>query len=421
MSKNPCICCRAILAAAVIGLSASFADGQELTLPACAPTAPHFCADVAYFYSDGSPVLNVYYNVCNEGLQFIKTGGGFRASADVLVVLLDEKKRQVAGDTYRVRLRASRYEETTSVDSCVTRILSFKARAGDYSMALSTFDGDSQRKSTIEARIQLPSYDNLPALSDLAFLCVGDEPGTSRWNGLIPNVKRVYDTAKEDVRFYYEVYHPESGDSVVIGIQVLDGTGQTLYETSGVSAGTGRTTHLDRLPSEKLSNGRYVLRLVMMGSNGEPRAERVKEFEVVAESFYFGRDADVAMALLTYVASNSLIEAFADADTANRKRIWQQFWREKDPTPGTPKNEFYDEHLRRFRYANDRFTTSLTEGWRTDRGRIYIMYGEPDEIETYPIEVGRNPMEIWYYFSRGRRFIFVDETGFGDYTLVREQ
>jgi GWxTD domain-containing protein len=412
---------KVVLLPVVIAVTASCAGGQQVVLPACSPTSPHFCADAAYFLRVDSPVLEVYFNVCNEGLQFVRTDNGFRASADVLVVLLDKKKRQVAGDTYRVKLRASRYEETTSVDSCETRVLAFGAEPGDYGMVISTLDGDSRRKSTIEARIQIPAFDVRPALSDMILLCMDGEAKTSRWNGFLPNVKRVYDTATEDVRFYYEIYHPEDGDSVVVDIRVLDGGGQTIYETSGVSVGTGRTTHMDTVPSDGLSNGRYSIRIAMSGSDGRLIAERTKEFEVVAESFYFGRDAEIAVALLTYIASNSLIEAFTEAGPEDRKRIWQRFWREQDPTPGTPRNEFYDEHLRRFRYANEHFAASLSEGWRTDRGRVYIMYGEPDEIETYPIEVGRNPMEIWYYFSRGKRFVFVDETGFGDYTLVREQ
>jgi GWxTD domain-containing protein len=74
--------------------------------------------------------------------------------------------------------------------------------------------------------------------------------------------------------------------------------------------------------------------------------------------------------------------------------------------------------VKRFRYANMNFAAGMSEGWRTDRGRIYILEGPPDEIESYSMEIDRNPTEVWFYFDNGRRYVFVDETGFGDYILV---
>ncbi|MEE9500910.1 MAG: GWxTD domain-containing protein, partial [Candidatus Aminicenantaceae bacterium] len=61
-----------------------------------------------------------------------------------------------------------------------------------------------------------------------------------------------------------------------------------------------------------------------------------------------------------------------------------EFWRHRDPTPGTPRNEFKEEHHRRIDYANERFGgTTPFDGWATDRGKFYIMLGEPVYIERY--------------------------------------
>lgn len=67
-----------------------------------------------------------------------------------------------------------------------------------------------------------------------------------------------------------------------------------------------------------------------------------------------------------------------------RKEFIEQFWLHRDPTPGTPENEFKDEHYRRVAQANLRFPTATgTPGWKTDRGRIYITFGPPDEIDDH--------------------------------------
>jgi GWxTD domain-containing protein len=123
---------------------------------------------------------------------------------------------------------------------------------------------------------------------------------------------------------------------------------------------------------------------------------------------------------------------------AERDHFIEQFWARRDPTPGTPENEFKDEHYRRIAYANGRFTISALPGWKTDRGRIYIQYGPPDEIDSHPSggaytresEQGGGqtvtyPFEQWRY-----RFIegignsvileFVDKAKTGDYRLTMD-
>ena len=75
--------------------------------------------------------------------------------------------------------------------------------------------------------------------------------------------------------------------------------------------------------------------------------------------------------------------------TADRKAFIEEFWRRHNPTPGTPENEFKDEHDRRVAYANARWQFASGAGWKSDRGRIYIIYGPPDEIEDHPLKFQR--------------------------------
>jgi GWxTD domain-containing protein len=113
----------------------------------------------------------------------------------------------------------------------------------------------------------------------------------------------------------------------------------------------------------------------------------------------------------------------------------QAFWLRRDPTPDSEANEFKQEHYRRIAYANRRFACDIP-GWRTDRGRIYIWYGPPDEIEAHPSgerrvrpaeegggETATYPFEKWRYrFLEGvgadATMEFVDGEGRGNYRLV---
>ena len=91
---------------------------------------------------------------------------------------------------------------------------------------------------------------------------------------------------------------------------------------------------------------------------------------------------------VVYIITPAEKALFEQVETdQQRDALMQKFWRDRDPTPGTPENEFREEHYRRIAYANTRWGTGAsTPGWRTDRGRILIVHGPPDEIEVHPTE-----------------------------------
>src|SRR4030081_3347238 len=85
-----------------------------------------------------------------------------------------------------------------------------------------------------------------------------------------------------------------------------------------------------------------------------------------------------------YIITDEERTAFRRLQTDDeREQFIEQFWLRRDPTPDTVENEFKEEHYRRIQYANDRFASGIP-GWKTDRGRIYIIWGPADEIESHP-------------------------------------
>jgi GWxTD domain-containing protein len=119
-----------------------------------------------------------------------------------------------------------------------------------------------------------------------------------------------------------------------------------------------------------------------------------------------------------------------------REQFIEAFWRRRDPDPDTEVNEYLEEHYERIAYANQHFASGIP-GWKTDRGRIYIMYGPPNEKETHPTggeydrpsyEGGGStttyPFEDWFYryipgVGSGIEIEFVDPTGTGEYRIAR--
>jgi GWxTD domain-containing protein len=140
---------------------------------------------------------------------------------------------------------------------------------------------------------------------------------------------------------------------------------------------------------------------------------------------------------VTYVITDEERKAFKKLATDDeRERFIEEFWRRRDPDPDTDENEFKEEYYERIAYANEHFASGIP-GWKSDRGRIWIMYGKPDERETHPMggnyerpsyegggSTSTYPFETWFYryiagVGSGVEIEFVDPTGSGEYRIAR--
>ena len=140
---------------------------------------------------------------------------------------------------------------------------------------------------------------------------------------------------------------------------------------------------------------------------------------------------------VSYIITDEERKAFKTLKTdEERDQFIEQFWLRRDPDPDTNENEYKDQFYERIQYANEKYASGIP-GWKTDRGRIYIMFGKPDEIESHPAggpyerpsyQGGGNtstyPFEIWWYryiegIGSDIEIEFVDPSGSGEYRIAR--
>lgn len=128
---------------------------------------------------------------------------------------------------------------------------------------------------------------------------------------------------------------------------------------------------------------------------------------------------------VVYIISDDEKKLFLTIPTEeDRDKFIERFWLDRDPTPGTPQNEYKEEHYRRIEYANSFFSSSWTaDGWRSDRGRMYIILGPPKSRAPYPGGGQTYPMELWFYSSSEPALppffyvLFYQAYGMSDYRL----
>jgi len=128
---------------------------------------------------------------------------------------------------------------------------------------------------------------------------------------------------------------------------------------------------------------------------------------------------------VAYIITPAEKEVFLKLESNKERDLFiDEFWRQRDPTPGTPRNELKEEHYNRIQFVNERFgKLSPLKGWQTDRGKTYIILGSPNHVEKFHT-IETYPIELWYYHGDPKlgqppvfRLLFLRRGGAGEYEL----
>ncbi|MDD5765999.1 MAG: GWxTD domain-containing protein, partial [Candidatus Marinimicrobia bacterium] len=195
------------------------------------------------------------------------------------------------------------------------------------------------------------------------------------------------------------------------------------------------SVEINGLNIASIESGLYNLNFECMDEQSEQMTTYKKRFYMVKEekrellSSAFDeemlkglseKELDDKFGPMKFVAAETEIKMYRKSDMAGKRQIIARFWDRRDNSPQTPINEARQEFEDRLNYSNEQFRTARQPGWKTDMGRIYIIYGPPSEVERYPSSLEKKPYQIWSYndVEGGIIFVFVDKTGFGSMELV---
>jgi GWxTD domain-containing protein len=377
--------------------------------------------------------LEVYYKIFNDGLTYRKFDGTYVA-AYRLEILVYQDDEQVEGTTFEEEYKVESFPRTLSqTDFLINQINLTLAEAGDYELLLRLRDLKSNQATETRLPVKIPKKPPTWYLSGLEFARhVERASDSSQFNkrGLlvVPSVSRSYGgEAQLTCPFYAEIYGPADtgGTPIRLAFTGWDDMDKQVIDTTFDFVSVGRVTPVVAgLAVSNLAPGNYRIEVdLQTGPNWKSQYLARDEFRIMwSLSTLLRTDYRMAVEQLKYImTSGEERDSLLHAPDSLRAERWERFWSRRDPTPGTPMNEFRDEYYRRIRYANASFSVGTTPGWRTDRGMIYISYGEPDEVERHPFDMDgqlyTGPWQVWYYYNPARRFVFVDSRVTDDYRL----
>jgi GWxTD domain-containing protein len=439
---------------------------------------------VAYRHDGGNTRAEFFIRVPYREIRFLPSGEQFEARLRVTVELLGRKGRRAGYQQREARVQSMVAEATG--DSLLGEIytVGIVAPPAKYHYKITVEDmnvarrglvyqmKNKKRQGEVQGDIDMSEWllQN-PAISGIEFAWdIKDRtPETPFAKGayeVLPHPSAYYGAYRDMLAAYYEIYDappPVEGRSYRVRTMIFSAAGDTLLESLDslrVTEGTAwpHTLHAD---VTSLPAGHYRLRIDLLREGDLAIASSQGEFDMLWELDSWGSDASdlydvTARTLLTQEEAYG----FRQLSRGEKEARLAALWRAIDPTPDTAANEARRDFRARIAYANAHYSV-FEKGMLSDRGRIWIQFGEPDDIKIerlpvsdktlgYAVEgqipkaskdlltkpgqgvVDTRPFEIWTYnlrgheliprrrmneVSAGMKFVFVDEQGYGDYFL----
>lgn len=408
-------------------------------------------ASYAYFQDSTKSFVEVYIALQRKDIQFEDVQGYYEGKVFLYLEVMDETGKMVDSLGKWVPIGVKYLEDAYNEDVRIFEMIPCILSPAKYKMRLTAIDGITKRTGISTFELSVKSYvsDNLD-ISDLelAYSIVPSENDSivsalvKANRRVIPNPSRYISNEDSLLFFYCEVYNlalrEGASNEFEIKTTLLDSYGFELREFPDIRNKKPGTTAVitHALPVKGLPGGNYELNVRVEDIATGRKVTSTKKFMLI---YAFDQltpnmtnpdsltveDAKLMERVIRYITIKEEKDTYTQLNLEGKKEWLRAFWERNNPNPGKQVNTYKNEIFRRFLYANYYYSTSSIkreDGWSTDRGRFYIQYGPPDQIDQRPSTMGEKPYERWLYFrlpgqSGSNYAVFVDETGYGNYQL----
>ncbi|MCD6204793.1 MAG: GWxTD domain-containing protein [Candidatus Marinimicrobia bacterium] len=412
-----------------------------------ATLAADFDLDYAVFRGDESnDIVEVYLMIPRNLFQFVPDDEGFRSNALVRVAFTsDDSVRQMKEWSFTDWTDDL---QKISASQKIPDIVTLTVPKGNYRIIAIVIDLNTKKSFRQETDVDVRDFaSNKLEMSDIQLS--GQVSPTKDQNkfskyfnyDIIPNASNVYGEHNAKVWAFCEIYNLKTGegqqDVYQVQYAITDINGGIVQLNDWINKKKPGTSAVEikGVDITDIHSGLYQFQITVRDENANEEIVGSKRFYIAKNdqdkftaqsikevnlSSLSESELDALFDPLKYFANDKERRMFRKSNVDGKRTIIANFWETRDPDPSTPLNEAEYQYQQRKAYADLHFSSQQKEGWRTDRGRIYMIYGEPSEIERFPSSLETKPYQIWHYYEieGGIYFVFVDKTGFGMLELV---
>lgn len=402
--------------------------------------------DYARFrYDEQDTYLEIYYMLYDLREEALRTP----ETIWLEFKLSDQQKDSVLAQSRLKAMLGNESDPTGEMGRVRGSLIKTVLPAGKYMIKMVRLgeDGVQRLDSLDHSFATAPFSGEKLTLSDLE-LCANLIPGATNKKGLfykntmevVPNPMRMYGPQTSKLFFYVELYNALAQDpteEIQIQTAIADRSGDIKAQKNYTRKRNSESlVEFGSFDVADLDNGLYTLVFAATDPKSNYSVYRRNNFfimdpndlseqqdDVMAlfpQSPYFNMaesQVDERFDQIGYIITKPEMDIYKAFDQVEAKRLFMfRFWRERERTHPDLQREYYN----RVGYANENFGFSKIPGWKSDRGRVYILYGEPDRINHNLHSRDKKPYDIWEYqnLEGGAKFLFVDFSGYGEYRLM---
>jgi GWxTD domain-containing protein len=390
---------------------------QQLGLLARGAPMP-FVGNASFLASATKDSTHVLLGVglSNAALTFSREGDRFRASYTIEIAL-KQNGSTVKQTEARESVVLTSYRETSRIDESIIFQELLTLRPGLYNLVLTVRDDGSSRSSTEDVTLQIPEVQDGMLSSPITFARASTRISRDSLPQIISSpTSTVTFGTDSTVPIYLEGYNSAGGARLPVRYAVMSESGKAIFSDSTSIPRRGNLySGIVLIPVSRLAIGASQVAFVQPG-----RTDSVKAPVFVG----FGEDLPVAsyedmVNYLRWFAPGYQINALRDTAPEFRAGAWAAFVKAHSGLNGS--NEPLRDYFRRLLAANARFREEGIPGWLTDRGKVLLGLGEPDQVyeqRNNDFSQQRGRSQIWDYRGMNIQLTFYDQTGFGRWKLV---
>jgi GWxTD domain-containing protein len=386
--------------------------------------------------------VEVFVKIAYSELLFVKFQSTlFRAQYEITYSLNDLSNNLIQREVQDREIVTDNYAETESDVRFHFSRLTLNVDPGDYVLVVNVKDKETTKLGVRNLPFTVRTFRDKPiGIGDIIFADRIQKDTLLDIVNIIPNVFKSFDNEYKTYAVYFEIYDarysykntdslrlaPKDSDLVRISYRVFDKNDKVVFEDSAQKfVHQFQTFSSVDINKSSVTFGKYILDVTVSG--GGHRSSSKTFFDVRLASLTapslssINFDLDEAIREMRHVARRENLGKILKMNQEEKAKWFSDFWKAKDPTPATERNEIMEEYYRRIDYANRYFSTGYRRGWDTDRGMVYVTLNGPDNIERHPFDSESKPFEIWYYYDFNLKIVFIDYGGVGDYEIYNRQ
>ncbi|MGE3062629.1 MAG: GWxTD domain-containing protein [bacterium] len=378
---------------------------------------------------------DLYQIICDieipsKNIMYKNVDGKLTGIVNIRAIIRNMETNQSVNDEWNTKSLISKIEEINRNMSLFDRT-SFVLSPGKYEFTVIAHDSFSMTDWSIVDTVFLDSMKDEPFISSplIAFTISRDSlNGKFTKNGyaIVPNPSNKFTLSNPILYIYNEVYNLEKDETYFVSYEILSEKDSLILKTDPLEkkAPGFDFVNTNLISTLALKEGRYKLKIHFFGEGFslEKETDFEKALSVASSEIAQINLSDEQMkyySLIDYIATDKEKNQYKALDEKGKHNFLINFWLRKDDSPNNGKLEALDNFIKNVKFVNSQYSSGYEEGYYSDRGRIYLKYGSPDESMVIPMSEGAKSYENWiYYRSSGLQFIFMDIKGFGKYEIL---